>query len=219
LQRSSPIRTLDLRDSLIFVLINIDTEGQFEVYKTVRTFNFRNFLITACKELISKARTDIYAKGIEKSRLSAKVSRDLSSYQIKSSDRLVVYDLNAPESLKMLALIFSSTLREEIFKLGSFTLVNREDMVKALEEIALQQTGLINEEQAIQTGKMIAANQIILGSIGIIGNTFVIQVKRFDVETMKALSFSSLECPVGKEADMLKRIPELARRITGINGF
>jgi len=45
-------------------------------------------------------------------------------------------------SLKVVGLILSEALREELIRLGHFALVNRENLVQVLKEIELQMTGL-----------------------------------------------------------------------------
>jgi len=97
--------------------------------------------------------------------------------------KLAIYDLEAPEPFRTVALILSEALREELFRLGRFTLVNRENIVQVMNEMGLQQSGLVDEKQAVQAGKGMAARQIIMGKFGILGNTSVLQAKRIDVET------------------------------------
>jgi hypothetical protein len=131
------------------------------------------------------------------------------------STRLAIYDIHASEPFKIAALILSEALREEFFRLGSFTLVNRENMAQILNEIGVQQTGLVEEKQAVQAGKGMAARQIILGQFGSIGNTLLLQVKRIDVETQSTLSIGSAKCTPGKEDEVLAGLPELARKLAG----
>ncbi|HXZ37872.1 MAG TPA: hypothetical protein VEL68_17750 [Thermodesulfobacteriota bacterium] len=132
-----------------------------------------------------------------------------------SSIRLAIYDIHANEPLKIAALILSEALREEFFRLGRFMLVNRENMAQILNEMGVQQTGLVEEKQAVQAGKGLAARQIILGQFGSIGNTLLLQVKRIDVETQSTLSIGSAKCTPGKEDEVLAGLPELARRLAG----
>ena len=127
--------------------------------------------------------------------------------------RLAIYDLEAPEPFKTVALILSEALREELFRLGRFTLVNRENIVQVMNEMGLQQSGLVDEKQAVQAGKGMAARQIIMGKFGILGNTSVLQAKRIDVETQGTLALSSLRCAFGKEEELLGSLPELARKL------
>ena len=59
-----------------------------------------------------------------------------------------------------------------LFALKKYVLVNRENLQKVLEEMALQQTGLIDDRQAVKTGKGLAANQVVTGRLGLPGFTF-----------------------------------------------
>jgi hypothetical protein len=129
--------------------------------------------------------------------------------------KLAIYDLEAPEPFKTVALILSEALREEFFRLGNFTLVNRENIVQVMNEMGLQQSGLVDEKQAVQAGKGMAARQIIMGKFGILGNTSLLQAKRIDVETQGTLALSSLKCTMGKEEELLNSLPELARKLIG----
>jgi hypothetical protein len=129
--------------------------------------------------------------------------------------RLAVLDLNTSEPFKIIALILSEALREEIFRMGAFSLVNRENMEQVLNEMGLQQTGLVEERQAVRAGKGLAAAQIVLGQFGTVGSTSVLQVKRIDVETQGTLAISSLQCPKGREEELLAGLSDLARKLTG----
>ncbi len=129
---------------------------------------------------------------------------------------LVVYDFEAAEQYRVAALILADALREEVFKLKQFVLVNREDLQKVLEEMALQQTGLIDEKQAVTTGKGLAANQVVTGRLGLLGKTFVMQAKRVDVETFGTLGIASAKFAEGQEDEVLNRLPDFARALVGL---
>jgi hypothetical protein len=103
--------------------------------------------------------------------------------RVEGRRQLAVYDLESGAQYKIVALILSEALREEIMKLDLFRLVNRENIVKALEEMALQQTGLVDEKEAVKAGKGLAVQQIVLGRYGTLGKISVLQAKRVDVET------------------------------------
>ena len=129
--------------------------------------------------------------------------------------KLAVYDLEAPEAHKVVALILSEALRQELFKLGLFQMVNRENIVKVLEEMSLQQAGLVNEKEAVRAGKGLAAQEIVLGRFGTLGKVSILQVKRLDLETQGDLGVGSLKCDVGREEDLLQQMESLAREIAG----
>jgi hypothetical protein len=130
--------------------------------------------------------------------------------------KLIVYDFDVTDQYRTVALILAEALREEVFKLKEFVLVNREDLQKVLEEMALQQTGLIDEKQAVKTGKGLAANQVITGRLGQLGKIFVMQAKRVDVETFGTLGIASTKFTEGQEDEVLNKLPDFARSLVGL---
>ena len=131
----------------------------------------------------------------------------------KGRTQLAVYDLDSAKHLKIVALILSEALREELFRLGNFILVNRENINQVVQEVTLGQTGLIDEKQAIQAGKALAAKQIIVGRLASIGKSSLLQAKRVDTETHGTMAISSLKCKKGKEEVLLDRMKELAVKL------
>lgn len=131
----------------------------------------------------------------------------------KGRTQLAVYDLDSAKHLKIVALILSEALREELLRLGNFILVNRENMNQVLQEIKLGQTGLIDEKQAIQAGKVLAVSQIIVGRLASIGKSSLLQAKRIDTETHSTVAIYSLKCKKGKEEVLLDRMKELAGKL------
>jgi len=127
--------------------------------------------------------------------------------------KLIVYDLIAPESLNVPALILSEAMREEILKRGRFDLVNRENMAQIIEELKFQQSGLVDPNQAVKLGKGAGANQIVTGKLGPIGQSLMLQSKRTEVETMLNLSAASLKGQVGQEDELLDKLPGLVDRL------
>ena len=130
-----------------------------------------------------------------------------------SKQRMIVYDLQTTAQLNIVALILSEALREELFALGGFDLINREDMSQAIQEMKLQQSGLIDDKQALQIGKWMAANQTVTGNLGIIGDALILQTKRTDLQTMVILSRGSARAGVGKEEELLEALPALAQKL------
>lgn len=127
--------------------------------------------------------------------------------------RLVVYDLEASQPMQVVGLILTEALREEIFKIGSFDLINREDLTRAIEELKLQQSGLVQEKDAVQMGRWFAARQSVTGRLGVIGSTMLLQAKRTDIETMGTLAIGSLNAPAGREEELLNGLSSLARQL------
>lgn len=128
--------------------------------------------------------------------------------------RLVVYDFDAVERMKVVGLILTEALREELHNSGGFVLVNRENILKIMDEYKLQQSGLVDEKQAIKVGKWLAANEAVTGNLAMLGNTSILQVKRIDIQTLGNIALGSLKCPAGREDELLEQMPQLARKLT-----
>jgi hypothetical protein len=127
--------------------------------------------------------------------------------------KLVVYDLDTNEQLRVVGLILAEALREELLQLGVFTLVNRENIAKVMEEHKLQQSGLVDDSQILQLGKWLAAQQAVSGRISLLGESFVVQAKRIDLEKAETLKMASLQCPVSQQEKLLDDVSELARKL------
>lgn len=133
--------------------------------------------------------------------------------QKKGGPRLMVYDFDAAEPMKVAGLILTEALREELYHFGGFVLIQRDHMAKILEEYKLQQSGLVDEKQAVRVGKWLAANEAVTGNLAVLGNTSILQAKRVDIETLGTVAAGSIKCPAGREDELLDRMPELARKL------
>ena len=127
--------------------------------------------------------------------------------------KLVVYDFDTIERLNVVALILTHALREELFILGQFSLVNRENMMQVMQELKLQHSGLVAEKEIVELGKWLAANQAVTGRLAMLGNSYVLQAARTDIKTMRTLGIGTLKCSSGQEEELLSSMPILARKL------
>jgi hypothetical protein len=133
--------------------------------------------------------------------------------QAGTGEYLVVYDLEAADHLIPTALILSESLREELFKYRRFALVNRENMLQLMEELKFQQSGFVDEKKAVELGKGMAANQVVTGRLGSLGGSYILQVKRIEVQSFGIKALGSLRCKQGEEEKLLDQLPGLARKL------
>ena len=127
--------------------------------------------------------------------------------------KLVVYDFDTVERLSVVALILTDALREELFIVGRFSLVNRENMMQVMQELKLQHSGLVDDKEIVELGKWLAANQAVTGRLAMLGNSYVLQAKRTDIKTMGTLGLGTLRCSSGQEEELLSGMPILARKL------
>ncbi len=158
------------------------------------------------KQLTAEEKQIAFEKEME-AVLTAQTTKQYGSH-------IVVYDFDSAESLRIVGLILTESLREELYKLGGFVLINRENMAQVMDELKLQQSGLVNEKQAIKLGQWMAANEAVTGNFASLGSLSVLQAKRIDIKTMGTISLSSLKCKAGAEDELLTNMPELARKLT-----
>lgn len=129
--------------------------------------------------------------------------------------KLIVYDFNTVKHMEVVSLILADALREELFNIGPFVLVNRENMTQAVDELKLQYSGLVDEKQAVRIGDWLAANEMVTGRLSALGQVYILSATRTDISTLRALGMGSIKCSVGKEEDLLTGIPEIARKLAG----
>jgi len=131
----------------------------------------------------------------------------------KMRTQIAVYDFDSSEQLKVVALILADALREELLRYGNITLVNREDIKRVMEELSLGQVGLVDAKQAIEAGKALAAEQMLVGRLSALGDQEVLQVKLIDSTTQRTLALGSIKCKLGDEQKFLDSMPELTRKL------
>ncbi len=109
---------------------------------------------------------------------------------------LAVLDLQANGIAVTEALALSDVLRSSILKViqeqrskveGFYTLIERSQMDKIFEEFEVQNTGCTDVSCAIEFGKMLSAERIIVGSVGLVGSTYIVVARIVDVETSTTL--------------------------------
>lgn len=150
---------------------------------------------------------------VERKSLPGKTGTSIIEGKAAEKTRIVVYDLETPPPMQVAGLIITEALREEIHKIGSFDIVNREDLGRGMDELKIQQSGLVQGQDAVQIGRWLAARQSVTGRLGPLGISIVLQIKRTDIETMGTISFASITAPAGREEDFLHGLPELARKL------
>lgn len=90
----------------------------------------------------------------------------------------------------------STRLESELVKIGKYDVVERSKIDEILKEQKLQMSGCV-EECLIDVGKMLGAKQIILGSVGKLGNLYTITAKLVDATSGRMLKTSDFDTNTG----------------------
>ncbi|MFA5779914.1 MAG: CsgG/HfaB family protein [Elusimicrobiota bacterium] len=126
---------------------------------------------------------------------------------------IALLELSPKNISKSDASILTDKLRVELYYTGNFQLLEREKMDNILKEQSFQKTGCTDTEYAVQIGKLVGVEQMIIGEIGLIENVYLLTLRRIDVETGKVVS-SVYEETEGTLKDVLQNaIPSGAIKI------
>lgn len=93
------------------------------------------------------------------------------------------------------AIQITQFLYEGLFKTGKFELIDYNQVNKKLEESQYLKSETLSVEKAVSIGKQLAVDKVIIGSVGKLGNSFIIQIRYIDVASGK------LEIPDSIQAD------------------
>jgi hypothetical protein len=138
----------------------------------------------------------------------------------KSKMRIAIVDLTPKGSSKIIAEAVTNLIRSEMIDTGLFTIVERSEMKEILKEQGFQQTGCTDQSCAVQLGKLLSANKILVGEVTGVGKGFIITVGIVDVE--KGVSDFSANEKADTDDVLDKSVVTLTRtmveRITGVRG-
>ncbi len=77
-----------------------------------------------------------------------------------------------------------------------FTIIERDRMDQIMEELKLSQTGLVDESQAVQVGKMLGADAIITGTVNVAVSDSWVKEKRTEKKVTKEINCQKRDCQV-----------------------
>jgi len=110
----------------------------------------------------------------------------------------------------------SERLRTEIGNTGAVRLIERKALEKILAEQGLQQSGCTSDECVAEVGQLLGAQNMISGSIGLMGETYTIDAKLFSVETGEIERTKSVSYE-GTVDGLLTEMEILAWEIVGLD--
>ena len=111
--------------------------------------------------------------------------------------------------------IISDRLRTELFRTEKFIVLEREKMNDILTEQGFQQTGCTTDECALEIGRLINVQVMVVGKIGKIGNMYTISSRIIDVESGKILRIAVDDCKCPIEDVLTKSVSKIANILSG----
>jgi TolB-like protein len=99
---------------------------------------------------------------------------------------VAILDFESVGSEEHLGKAVSEIMRTELIGTRQFRVVERSQINKALSEQQFQKSGVINENTAVEIGKLLGADLIIIGSVVKIGTSYTINSRMLDIKTGEA---------------------------------
>ena len=104
----------------------------------------------------------------------------------ETKQTIAVLDFESVGSEEHLGRAVSEIMRTELIDTRKFRVVERSQINKALSEQRMQKSGIVDEKSAVQIGKLLGADLIIIGSVVKIGTAYTINSRMLDVKTGEA---------------------------------
>ncbi len=123
------------------------------------------------------------------------------------------FEANGISQTEVIAL--TDRLRNELFRLGEFEVVERGLMEDILLEQDFQLTGCTTNDCLVEVGRLIGARQVVGGRISMLGAMFTVSARVVDVETGKVLGVSDYDLRGGLEEMLTVGMKQVAEILSG----
>jgi hypothetical protein len=100
---------------------------------------------------------------------------------------LSILDLKTSGVSKSDADVLLDYLSSDLVESGEYTVIDRSQRETVLKEIEFSQSDCTDEACQLRIGKLLSANRIVIGSIGKLEQTYLLNLKMIEVETGKLL--------------------------------
>ncbi|UCD38763.1 MAG: hypothetical protein JSW54_04595 [Fidelibacterota bacterium] len=115
------------------------------------------------------------------------------------------------------AIALTNRLRNELFRLNAFNVVERGGMINILAEQNFQLTGCTSNDCLVELGQLLGAQQMLGGSISKVEDIITVSARLIDVETGRVLQVTDYDL-VGSLRDILTQgMLDVAARLSGLD--
>jgi TolB-like protein len=97
---------------------------------------------------------------------------------------IAVLDMQCGKGVdKALATPLTNVIIEELVKIGTYKVIDRANRDKILGEQGFQQHGCVSDKCVVEMGQMLGVGKIVVGTIDLIGQTYIINLQLINVQT------------------------------------
>jgi TolB-like protein len=139
----------------------------------------------------------------------------LAQAQERKIPTIAVMPLSGPGLDAAASQAITDGLADELIKTGKVRVMERSQMESILKEQGFQQSGACDgSECAVQIGKLLSIEQMIVGSVGKLGNSYSVMVRSVDVKTGEVVATSRKVQRGEIDEVVVSVLPTLAQELT-----
>ena len=133
--------------------------------------------------------------------------------------RITVLPFQSIEVSASVAMIISTLFETNLVNTHAYSVLsqNERDQVLAAQEASI--SDCTDEACAVEIGKLLAAEQIIMGTVAALGSEYIIKAKVIDVTTSKTIGADSISAAWGEELDIACQKLTLSLVAKAVPGF
>jgi hypothetical protein len=91
--------------------------------------------------------------------------------------------------------------------------IERSQMAKVFDQFNIQNTGCVSDSCAVEFGKMLGVDRIVIGSVGLVGETYTIQSRIVDVGSMEIVASSTFTFRGERDALIKEGVPTIVSEL------
>lgn len=145
-----------------------------------------NFLILSIFFLVSCGgqKTAVKQQAFEKGKIEVSTVRQPETHQSDIIIAILPFNNNSPDkSLDSTGVTLADLISAQMSSKKGFKLVERQRIEDLLKEMSLGQKGMIDQNTAVQVGKMLGANVMAFGSFSTLSKKVLLTLRLVKVET------------------------------------
>ncbi|MCK4644610.1 hypothetical protein KAU32_13365 [bacterium] len=119
--------------------------------------------------------------------------------QTKEKLLVAILDFEANNIELTDARIITNFIRQDMINSGYFTVLERGAIEDIMEEVKFQQTGCASAECAVEIGKILAVEKMVVGTVSKLGKKYFLTIRMVDVESSKISFATSIDASVSIE--------------------
>ncbi|MCE5252016.1 hypothetical protein LLG96_17570 [bacterium] len=107
----------------------------------------------------------------------------------------------------------SGIMQQGVNLKAKYDLIERTQMDKILDQFAIQNVGCVSDSCAVEFGKMLQVDRIVIGSVNLIGQTYSVTARIIDIETGKTIGSTERSLRGSIDDVLTMVIPEVGNNL------